>query len=85
MRRTGSAPSRVPGRRIEDQQIVDAHGGTIRAENRRAPDGKVLYQKEGKMDMVQARRIILATLPDTRGYIGQKAYWTAAIGQTPAK
>jgi peroxiredoxin len=50
-----------------------------------APDGRLLYQKEGKADMIQARRIILATLPDTRGYIGQKAYWTAAIGQMAAK
>ena len=42
-------------------------------------DGKVLYQKEGKIDILEIRRIILATMPDTSGYIGSKAYWAAAI------
>jgi peroxiredoxin len=45
-----------------------------------SPDGKVLYQKEGKIDIVEVRRIILVNLPDTRGYVGQQAYWTAAVG-----
>ena len=48
-----------------------------------AQDGKVLFQKEGKIDIVPVRRIILVNFPDTRGYIGQQAYWTAAVG--PAK
>jgi thiol-disulfide isomerase/thioredoxin len=43
------------------------------------PDGKLLYQKEGPANIVQARRVILVNLPDTRGYIGQQAYWTAAV------
>src|SRR5260370_33775932 len=43
-----------------------------------APDGKVLYQKEGKLDIVDMRRVILANLPDTRAYVGQQAYWAAA-------
>jgi peroxiredoxin len=47
-------------------------------------DGKVLYQKEGTVDIVAIRRIILVNLPDTRGYVGQQAYWTAAVS-TPAK
>ena len=50
-----------------------------------APDGKVLFQKEGKVDILQVRRIILVNFPDTRGYIGQQAYWTAAVGQTAKK
>ena len=50
-----------------------------------APDGRLLYQKEGRADIVQARRLILANLPDTKGYIGQKAYWTAAIGEPTAR
>jgi hypothetical protein len=45
-------------------------------------DGKILYQKEGKPDIIQARRTILVHFPDTRGYIGQQAYWTAAVGAT---
>jgi len=44
-----------------------------------APDGKVLYQKEGKLDIVDMRRVILANLPDTRAYVGQQAYWAAAV------
>jgi thiol-disulfide isomerase/thioredoxin len=48
-----------------------------------APDGKVVFQKEGKTDIVPVRRIILVNFPDTRGYIGQQAYWTEAVG--PAK
>ena len=45
-------------------------------------DGTILYQKEGKPDIIQARRTILVHFPDTRGYIGQQAYWTAAVGAT---
>jgi len=48
-----------------------------------APDGKLLYQKEGKADIIHARRLILANLPDTRGYIGQQAYWNAVIAASP--
>jgi peroxiredoxin len=44
-----------------------------------APNGDVLYQKEGKIDILDIRRRILAAMPDTSGYIGSKAYWTAAI------
>lgn len=50
-----------------------------------ASDGNVLYQKEGKVDIVQARRFILANLPDTRGYIGQQAYWNAVIAASKAR
>jgi peroxiredoxin len=45
-----------------------------------APDGKVLYEKEGKLDIVDMRRVILANMPDTRAYVGQQAYWAAAVG-----
>jgi peroxiredoxin len=44
-----------------------------------APDGKVLYEKEGKLDIIDMRRVILANMPDTRAYIGQQAYWAAAV------
>ena len=44
-----------------------------------APGGEVLYQKEGKIDILEVRRIILAKMPDTSGYIGSKAYWVKAL------
>jgi thiol-disulfide isomerase/thioredoxin len=46
-----------------------------------AQDGKILFQKEGKIDIVPVRRTILVNFPDTRGYIGQQTYWTAAVGK----
>lgn len=50
-----------------------------------APDGKVLYQKEGKLDILDLRRVILANMPDTRSYIGQQAYWQAAVADRAKK
>jgi peroxiredoxin len=50
-----------------------------------APDGKVLYQKEGKIDILDVRRTILAAMPDTRSYIGQQAYWQKAVGEKGKK
>ncbi|MEP6915170.1 MAG: redoxin family protein [Acidobacteriota bacterium] len=44
-----------------------------------APDGKVLYQKEGKFDILELRRTILANMPDSKSYVGQQAYWQAAV------
>ena len=32
-----------------------------------APGGEVLYKKEGKIDILEVRRIILAAMPDTKG------------------
>jgi peroxiredoxin len=39
-----------------------------------APDGKVIYRKQGEIDVLELRRIILANLPDP-DYIGHRAYW----------
>ena len=39
-----------------------------------APGGKVLYQRQGEVDILELRRIILANLPDP-DYIGHRAYW----------
>jgi peroxiredoxin len=50
-----------------------------------APGGEVLYQKAGKFDIIEIRRNILAAMPDTRGYIGSKAYWMAAVAAGKAK
>ncbi|MGA8595586.1 MAG: redoxin family protein [Bryobacteraceae bacterium] len=39
-----------------------------------APDGKILYEEKGEVDILQLRRTILANLPDP-DYIGHRAYW----------
>ena len=39
-----------------------------------APDGKVVYQKQGEVDMLELRRVILGNVPDP-AYIGHRAYW----------
>jgi thiol-disulfide isomerase/thioredoxin len=39
-----------------------------------APDGKVLYQQTGDLDVLALRRVILANLDDT-SYLGHRAYW----------
>lgn len=48
-------------------------------------DGKVLYQKEGKIDILDVRRTILAAMPDTKSYIGQQEYWKAAVADKTKK
>jgi peroxiredoxin len=50
-----------------------------------APGGGVLYKKEGAIDILEVRRIILASMPDTSGYIGSKAYWMKAVAQARRK
>jgi peroxiredoxin len=39
-----------------------------------APGGKVVYQKQGELDILELRRVILGKLPDP-DYIGHRAYW----------
>jgi peroxiredoxin len=46
-----------------------------------SPDGKVLYQKEGKIDILEVRRIILSSMPDTSGYPGNQAYFQDAVAR----
>jgi peroxiredoxin len=41
-----------------------------------APDGKVLYRKQGDIDILELRRVILANLPD-QDYIGHRAHWAS--------
>jgi len=41
-----------------------------------APGGKLLYEKQGEVDILELRRIILGNLPDP-DYIGHRAYWAA--------
>jgi thiol-disulfide isomerase/thioredoxin len=41
-----------------------------------SPEGKVLYQKQGEVDIQELRRIILANVPDP-DYIGHRAYWAS--------
>jgi peroxiredoxin len=50
-----------------------------------APGGNVLYKKEGKIDILAVRRIVLANMPDTGGYIGSRAYWVKALAEATKK
>jgi len=43
-----------------------------------APGGKILYQKQGEVDILELRRVILGNLPDP-DYKGHRAYWAAAL------
>lgn len=40
------------------------------------PDGKIVYQEQGALDILKARRAILASFPDD-DYKGQNAYWSS--------
>ncbi len=46
-----------------------------------APDCKVLYQKEGKIDILEVRRVILSSIPDSQGYPGNQAYFQDAVAR----
>jgi thiol-disulfide isomerase/thioredoxin len=39
-----------------------------------SPDGKILYEEQGELNILNVRRAILANLPDP-DYIGHRAYW----------
>ncbi len=41
-----------------------------------SPEGKVLFQQTGDLDVLALRRVILANLPDS-DYIGHRAYWAS--------
>ena len=42
-----------------------------------APDGTVLYKENGPINILKARRAILASFPDD-DYVGQQGYWKSA-------
>jgi hypothetical protein len=41
------------------------------------PDGTVLYKENGPLNILKARRAILASFPDD-DYVGQQGYWKSA-------
>ena len=49
------------------------------------PDGNVVYQKEGKIDLYEVRRIIQASIPDDRSYPAIQAYFQAAVEKMHAR
>jgi peroxiredoxin len=50
-----------------------------------APDGTIAYKESGSLDILKARRAILASLPDD-DYVGQNAYWKSALAlQEPGR
>jgi thiol-disulfide isomerase/thioredoxin len=42
-----------------------------------APNGDVVYQELGALDILKLRRAILANLPEDIRYLGHQAYWSA--------
>jgi thiol-disulfide isomerase/thioredoxin len=42
-----------------------------------APDGEILYQEVGELDMMKLRRAILANLPEDKNHEGSHTYWAA--------
>ena len=43
------------------------------------PDGKVVFQKAGKIDILEVRRNVLATIPNDGPWFGVQEYWTDVI------
>jgi hypothetical protein len=41
-----------------------------------APGGKILYSKQGEVDVLELRRVILGNLDDS-DYLGHRAYWAS--------
>jgi len=41
-----------------------------------APNGDVVYQELGALDIMRLRRAILANLPEDARYVGHQAYWS---------
>jgi hypothetical protein len=49
------------------------------------PDGTILYKESGSLDILKARRILLASFPDDN-YVGQQVYWKSALAlEAPGK
>ena len=44
------------------------------------PDGEIVYQRQGAIDSLELRRLIIANLPDDN-YIGHQAYWKTAVSK----
>ena len=42
-----------------------------------APNGDIVYQELGELDILKLRRAILANLPDDAAHPGEQAYWAA--------
>ncbi len=40
------------------------------------PDGRILYETGGRLEILKVRRVILASFPDD-DYVGQNAYWNS--------
>jgi peroxiredoxin len=44
-----------------------------------APGGNVVYQKAGKVDILDVRRNVLATIPNDGNWYGVQEYWTSVL------
>ena len=50
-----------------------------------AADGTLIYQKEGKLDVLEMRRAILRHMPDVTAYPGQHDYWNEISPKTTSR
>jgi hypothetical protein len=44
------------------------------------PDGEFVYQRQGSIDPLELRRVIIANITDDK-YIGHQAYWRNALSK----
>jgi peroxiredoxin len=49
------------------------------------PDGKLVYQKEGRLDIHALRRYVLATIPENPGWPGVHEYYAEAVAKMEKK
>jgi len=49
------------------------------------PDGRVLYEKAGRIDIYELRRIVLASFPDEPAWPGIHDYYQATLARMAAK
>jgi hypothetical protein len=42
-----------------------------------APNGDIVFQQQGDLDILEMRRAILANLPDDTAHEGSQRYWAA--------
>jgi hypothetical protein len=49
------------------------------------PDGKLVYQREGRLDIHALRRYILATIPENPGWPGVHDYCVDAVAKMEKK
>jgi thiol-disulfide isomerase/thioredoxin len=47
------------------------------------PNGELLLDQKGEIDLIELRRGVLANLPDDANHVGAQQYWVATLAQQP--